>query len=781
MTIRDDFIDAMSMIDEDLITSHIRKKHPTKAQRIHRYVMAAGIYAAAILVVAVILPFVIGHGEDPKPVPGNDPVTVETVVREPDDPEVRQINVTDIDARYNGTDPENLSDKVALDEVKAIISAARQAYAEYDVIVLTDGTLLPTKAKLQDYTLEQLEELAEDKRDTLYEEYSEYFESMFTVIEEMLDLRFPENSILREADPEDYGLPRYYALNLPDTGFSTAEELIDAEKDSNAIYAEWILTNLMKSKTVYYFDSNTAEEDIELLYPTAGEFEIWQAVEVWRMMGEVPETDDGIDTDINFDADIESIVVGIGGKTLTIDKDSEYYERIMILANEMISAGAQEMTDAPAPDIAGIKQYEAFAEIVYNREVDVLTGEESVMSKRILFSLIGYNAPAMILSEDDGYTNIRMYSVSMSDGMIAAVRDMIYSDETTPAETTAPAPETTTPPPAVQPAVTATTTTTAPEPVAENGNNKETTNTTTKEPSVTTTRKPVTTTQKVTYPDPYISNETATSVTRTFYGCDYTLSVDKAKCEPGDIITVTVTLENKGQSRIDLYDYYYSYDRYNGITHKNFLDRVAFKVSGFGAFDYSGEGYTKRTPLMPGKTMSYTTKIDTTDADVRSSWAVCSEIYFTVDGEMKYQYNSLQIEHDGCVNWPSFVDGMYNPFDHSEYENMFKGNGEIVITFSPEASGYWEKYLGPEYFGYYGILDPGSDSPEYSSKYDPYEIEEITIHEDTDGPGVTVSIFLKDKDEMNVNSAVSFLHQISEENDGAIVHAYPVEANYFVK
>lgn len=286
MTTRDIFIDAMSGIDEDLLTAHIQIKQPTKAQKIRKYAMAAAIYAAACLVVAIILPFIIGHGEDPSPVPGNDPVKVETTDPAVTDPEVRQIKVADIDTVYNGVDSENLSDKVTLDEVKAIISAARQAYADYDVIVLADGTLMPTKAKLSDYTLAQIEKMTDDARDMLFEEYKVYFDNMLAVVEEMLEVRFPENSIYRRNLDDD---TCYFVLNLPDTGYVTAEEMFDPIKErDDDLYREWLyISDLIDPGTLYYLDSNAEER--EMLYPTAEEYEIRKAVEEWRVEREIPK------------------------------------------------------------------------------------------------------------------------------------------------------------------------------------------------------------------------------------------------------------------------------------------------------------------------------------------------------------------------------------------------------------------------------------------------------------------------------------------------------------
>lgn len=304
MTNHEKLLDAMNGVDEKFLSVHIRKKCPTAADKAKRYAFAVAAYAAAIVAVAVILPFIIRHGEDPTPKPGGDPVATETTAPMSEDTEARRIDIADIDAKYNGTDPGKQADKVTLDEVKAIISASRQAYAEYDVIVLEDGTLLPTKAKLQNYTLEQLEELSEDKLDTLFEEYYVYFNNMFSVIEEMLDLRFPEKCIFQR-DLDDM-FPCYYVMNLPDTGFASAEEMLgfDAPREwDEDIYREWMyIGDATDPKTLYYLDSNA--EDRTMLYPTAEEYEIQKAVDKWneeRVIPKAVEEFDGLRFTISLD------------------------------------------------------------------------------------------------------------------------------------------------------------------------------------------------------------------------------------------------------------------------------------------------------------------------------------------------------------------------------------------------------------------------------------------------------------------------------------------------
>ena len=295
--------------------------------------------------------------------------------------------------------------------------------------------------------------------------------------------------------------------------------------------------------------------------------------------------------------------------------------------------------------------------------------------------------------------------------------------------------------------------------------------------TTTTTQDSVTTTQKVTYPDPYIVEQTATSVTRRFYGCDYTLTVDKDKYAPGDIVNVTVTLANNGQEEIGLYN---KHD--NGRTHKSLLDRVAFRVSGLGPYDYSGAGVTSRMSLMPGESMTYTTRFDTTDADVSCSWKVYCEVNYIVNGKTLTQINTLVLDHDGCVDRKSAVKNYVNPFDKTEYDAMFKGTGEIVVVFDHYASYDWEKYLGPEYFGRYKATVSGVDPFEIKEivRRIDYDTEQILLENDP-GYGATVKLVLTSNDERIVQRALEVLYDISKDNDDAIYHAYPQMADYSAK
>ena len=181
---RELFIDSVGEIDLELLAEHITRKIPTRAQKIRRYAMAVAAYAAAVIAVAVILPFIIGKGDDPSPVPGDDPIMTETHSPQPEDPDLTEINVSDINRVYNGVDPESLPVNVSLDEVNAIISAAVHAYEDYDVVVLENGDRLRTLPKDPHITFG---ELGEDGMMTdAAMEYLEYNKNVFYVIREAL-------------------------------------------------------------------------------------------------------------------------------------------------------------------------------------------------------------------------------------------------------------------------------------------------------------------------------------------------------------------------------------------------------------------------------------------------------------------------------------------------------------------------------------------------------------------------------------------------------------------
>ncbi len=80
------FCEAFELVDEKFVTEYYEKRFDTKSQIIKKYVLAAGIYIAAILAVALIVPFIIGNGNDPKPgtvPPVSDSIAIVTPIADP--------------------------------------------------------------------------------------------------------------------------------------------------------------------------------------------------------------------------------------------------------------------------------------------------------------------------------------------------------------------------------------------------------------------------------------------------------------------------------------------------------------------------------------------------------------------------------------------------------------------------------------------------------------------------------------------------------------------------
>ena len=73
---RDNFIDLVEKIDPRHLETHIKKNTDTRSKRIKRYVLAAGIYAAACIAVFLLIPYFIGHtfvNVPPHTPPGAEP------------------------------------------------------------------------------------------------------------------------------------------------------------------------------------------------------------------------------------------------------------------------------------------------------------------------------------------------------------------------------------------------------------------------------------------------------------------------------------------------------------------------------------------------------------------------------------------------------------------------------------------------------------------------------------------------------------------------------------
>lgn len=90
------------------------------------------------------------------------------------------------------------------------------------------------------------------------------------------------------------------------------------------------------------------------------------------------------------------------------------------------------------------------------------------------------------------------------------------------------------------------------------------------------------------------------SVTETFHGCEYTITLDRSKYSLDDTITATVTLENKSDEDVGLYS--------SDMGH--YLDDVKFCENGEYVHYYSessdaGQAICTRL-LSPGESLTYT-------------------------------------------------------------------------------------------------------------------------------------------------------------------------------
>ena len=80
MSTREMLVDVMNDIDPAFISEHMDRSNGSVARRITRYAVPVAIYAAACIAVMLIFPHIIRHGNDPAPIPGDDPMVVETIV-----------------------------------------------------------------------------------------------------------------------------------------------------------------------------------------------------------------------------------------------------------------------------------------------------------------------------------------------------------------------------------------------------------------------------------------------------------------------------------------------------------------------------------------------------------------------------------------------------------------------------------------------------------------------------------------------------------------------------
>ncbi len=247
------------------------------------YIKAAVVYAAACLVIAVAIPFIIMNVREKEP-----PVPSASVTE-------KSINAEDINEIYNKVDSKSLPQKVTVEEVEKIIEASRLAYDDYDVIVLSDGTKITTTPKKPDITEDDLEGMFYGDERLL--EYKKYFDNMMHVIYDAISARFSENST-RIFEPMDYASPPYasfWVLDLEATAFTDSEiieYLMFENGNENIRYFCDIIAYGFGSGEKHYFAHYTETVGTEtMLFPTKEEYEI--------LCAELPPADNIKASDIN--------------------------------------------------------------------------------------------------------------------------------------------------------------------------------------------------------------------------------------------------------------------------------------------------------------------------------------------------------------------------------------------------------------------------------------------------------------------------------------------------
>lgn len=453
--------------------------------------------------------------------------------------------------------------------------------------------------------------------------------------------------------------------------------------------------------------------------------------------------------------DPDFITVGADGKTFSFDRSSEYYyyELVTRRASELLAEADMIQVYSEAAELASRRARNGakYAELLYSETCSVyMDGTDSGLFTRILFMEDEDGQVYMILGEDGDYSAGEVYLISDAEPIIEAIMRMLGDETTTtmtapppssPEETTValpdPEPEITVEAPSAKPDEPSSDTTVR-EPVTE-----EITTTAGYEP-VHTTNKPY-----EAYPEPYISNVRMNSVTMVLYGCEYTLVVDKNSYKAGDAITLTVTLANKGQSRLSFKDEF--------GTRKSFLDDIY--VSPIWGSVGGEEGYSNRATLLPGDTWTHTVTLDSTGWHEGSAWKLTGRLGFYVNGRYQSEELSLAVCHEGMAN----TAGIYNPFACETYGKWFRGNGEIVVDMNRDTTLNWEDYLNEDYLGLELVRVTSWNSKETEEK-------NFAANKNYKA---TVSLFLENKSYLSVINAMMKLYELDRECD-FIYSASPV-------
>jgi len=138
----------------------------------------------------------------------------------------------------------------------------------------------------------------------------------------------------------------------------------------------------------------------------------------------------------------------------------------------------------------------------------------------------------------------------------------------------------------------------------------------------------------VSYPEPSITGQTVKSVTKTMFGCEYTVSLNKTKYMKGENITVVVTLENKGETTM----------YFKGENENHVLDDVSFDEGGIVIVG-KGDWEEPIGSLRPGETISYTVKFHSGKADISNPWTITASLDFAVYGTHYTENIQINVPH----------------------------------------------------------------------------------------------------------------------------------------
>lgn len=154
--------------------------------------------------------------------------------------------------------------------------------------------------------------------------------------------------------------------------------------------------------------------------------------------------------------------------------------------------------------------------------------------------------------------------------------------------------------------------------------------------------------------DPVIVKRSATSVTKSFCGLEYTMTLDKESYNSSDTVTVTLTLENKGDYNVGLCSYDYRVE-------DNYLDDVFFYEGevnkGHGDLHTVIFNTRQSGIIKPGEKKVFTDNFDLSEMDDYSEWYVKTSLNYVpfpsesfreefLDGKLDDKIKNVSLELD---------------------------------------------------------------------------------------------------------------------------------------